>query len=65
MNSLKLLRIDNVYYIELDGERIAIEEWEAAEIVADHGKVYDAVIRHKRKFDFNTAEDNGEFFAER
>ena len=29
MSSLKLLRIDNVYYIELDGERIAIEEWEA------------------------------------
>lgn len=60
MSSLKLLRIDNVYYIELDGERIAIEEWEAAEIAADRDRVYDAVIRHKRKFFFNTAEDSGE-----
>lgn len=61
MNGLKLLRIDNVYYVEFQGERIAIEEWEAAEIMENHDKVYDVIIRHKRKFDFNTTEDNMEY----
>lgn len=58
---MKLLRRDQIYYIETDeGQNIPIEEWEAAEILENHDAVYDVIIRHKRKFQFNTAEDSGE-----
>lgn len=58
---MKLLRRDQIYYIVTDeGQNIPIEEWEAAEILENHDAVYDVIIRHKRKFQFNTAEDSGE-----
>lgn len=57
MENLKLLRKDNVFYVEYGEMRFPIEEWEAREILADHDKVYEVVIRHKRKFNFNTTED--------
>ncbi len=58
---MKLLRRDQIYYIETEeGQSIPIEEWEAAEILENQDAVYDVIIRHKRKFQFNTAEDSGE-----
>jgi len=57
MDKLSLRRIEGVYYIQFDNELIQIEEWEAAMVMQDHQAVYDIVVDHRRKYNFNTAED--------
>ena len=57
MDKLSLRRIGEVYYIQFDNELIQIEAWEAAMIMRDHQAVYDIVVDHRRKYNFNTAED--------
>ncbi|MCR5743453.1 MAG: hypothetical protein K6F92_07030 [Lachnospiraceae bacterium] len=57
MDKLSLKRIEGVYYIQFDNELIQIEEWEAALIMQDHQAVFDIVVDHRRKYNFNTAED--------
>ncbi len=57
-NELKLIRQDGIFYILYNGEKIEITQNEAVAISQDHSLVYDVLVTHKRKFNFNTTEDN-------
>lgn len=48
------------FYIEFAGKTIEIEEWEAKALEENPLGVYDVIVSHTRKFNFNTAEDSGE-----
>lgn len=54
---ISLIRRKGQFYIQADGQQIAITQQEAARIIEDHSAVYDIIVAHRRKFHFNTAED--------
>lgn len=60
-NGPKLIRKDGIFYILFENETIQIEDWEAEQILADHSLVYDVIVTYRRKFDFNTTQDNKDF----
>lgn len=51
---------DGKYYVEFAGKTIEIEEWEAKSLENNPDGIYDVIVAHTRKFNFNTAEDSGE-----
>jgi len=56
----KLIRKDGIYYILYMDKKVEIEEWEAEALIKNPAGVYDVIVAHTRKFNFNTAEDSGE-----
>lgn len=48
------------FFIEFAGKTVEISASEAEALKANPDAVYDVIVSHTRKFNFNTAEDSGE-----
>lgn len=56
----KIVEKDGRFYIEFAGKVVEISAAEASALKTQPEAIYDVIVSHTRKFNFNTAEDSGE-----
>ena len=56
----RIVEKDGRFFIEFAGKSVEISAMEAEGLKANPAAIYDVIVSHTRKFNFNTAEDSGE-----
>ena len=56
----RIVEKDGRFFIEFAGKVVEISDSEAEALQARPDAIYDVIVSHTRKFNFNTAEDSGE-----
>ena len=56
----RIVEKDGRFFIEFAGKVVEISASEAEALKARPDAIYDVIVSHTRKFNFNTAEDSGE-----
>ena len=56
----QIVEKDGRFFIEFAGKVVELSALEAEALKAQPDAIYDVIVSHTRKFNFNTAEDSGE-----